>query len=130
MTGVAEELLRTIVEVYYDAGRGMFAETPAHDYYSEHAQVFALLAAERTEVLPALKRGGIDECGIYFSFYYLEACRRYGLTAQFEARKEKFLNTADPPQLRTMPEQFPNDAWLRSDCHAWSSHFLYHYFCK
>lgn len=130
LTGVAEELLRTIVEVYYDAGRGMFAETPAHDYYSEHAQVFALLAAERTEVLPALKRGGIDECGIYFSFYYLEACRRYGLTAQFEARKEKFLNTADAPQLRTMPEQFPNDAWLRSDCHAWSSHFLYHYFCK
>lgn len=128
LTAVAEHLEQTIPEVYYEKEKGLFAETPEHDYYSEHAQVFALLAGNRTEAIPALKKGGIDECGIYFSFYYLEACRRYGLTELFEARKEKFLKTADAPQLRTMPELFLNDWWLRSDCHAWSSHFLYHYF--
>ena len=117
-----------ICSVYYDSEKGLFAETPEHDYYSEHAQVFAILAGERTEVIPALEKGGIDECGIYFSFYYLEACRKYNLTALFNARKEKFLKTAEIPQLRTMPELFPNNWWQRSDCHAWSSHFLYHYF--
>ena len=126
----AERLAAAIRAAYWLPERGCFAENVERSYVSEHAQVFALLALGERSVIPALRSGELDECGIAFSFYYLEACRIYRLDDLFRKRQERYLATADDPELRTMPELFPNDWWLRSDCHAWSSHLLYHRFAE
>ena len=125
---VAGRLATAVRDAYFIPERGCFAEDRNHSYVSEHAQVFALLALGETAVIPALRRGNLDSCGIAFSFYYLEACRAFRLDDLFRRRLERYLETAEMPGLRTMPEVFPNSGWLRSDCHAWSAHILYHHF--
>ncbi|WP_288593828.1 hypothetical protein [uncultured Victivallis sp.] len=124
---LAEQLGARVRARYYRPESGCFAEND-DGYCSEHAQVFALLALGERSVIPALRAGELDECGIAFSFYYLEACRIFGLQDLFAARRERYYETADLPGLRTMPELFPNGWWMRSDCHAWGAHFLYHQF--
>ncbi len=124
----AEELENSIRKAYFIPERNCFAENSSRSYVSEHAQVFALLSMNETSVIPILRNENLDECGIAFSFYYLEACRAFKLDDLYSKRLEKYLQTADQPELRTMPEVFPGGNWLRSDCHAWGSHALYHHF--
>lgn len=127
---LAEKLAAAIYAAYYDTAKGCFAENKSHSYFSEHAQVFALLALGETSVIRSLYEDSLDECGIAFSFYYMEICRIHHLDDLFRNRLEKYLMTADAPQLRTMPELFLNNWWLRSDCHAWGSHCIYHHFAE
>ena len=124
----ADLLEKAIRKHYYLAARNCYAENKSRNYVSEHAQVFALLALNDRSVIPVLRSGKLDECGIAFSFYYLEACRIHGLDDLFARRRERYYETAEYPGLRTMPELFPNGWWLRSDCHAWGTHFLYQQF--
>lgn len=125
---LAENLSAAIRNTYFIRERGCFAEDSARSYVSEHAQVFALLALGETAVLPSLRKGDLDQCGIAFSFYYLEACRAFKQKELFLARLERYLQIADQPDMRTIPEVFPGGNWLRSDCHAWGAHILYHHF--
>ena len=110
---------------YFIAERGCFAENLERDCVVERAQIWALLALGETAVIPALEAENLTECGIAFSFYYLTACREFGLETLFRKRFEKYLQTAAAPELRTMPELFLNDWWLRSNCHAWGAHALH-----
>lgn len=126
----AEELAGSIRKKYYNPERGIFFENEATGYCCEHSQVFALLALGERSVIAELEKNALPECGIAFGFYYLEACRKFGLRELFDKRLEKYLATADLPSLVTMPEVFPGSAWFRSDCHAWSAHTIYHYFAK
>lgn len=124
----AARLEQAIRHTYWIDERNCFAEDSARSYVSEHAQVFALLALNERAVIPVLRSGTLDECGIAFSFYYLEACRIHRLDDLFARRRERYFQAAETPGLRTMPELFPNDWWQRSDCHAWGAHFLYFQF--
>ncbi len=126
----AQELAKAVRETYFIPERGCFAENKSKSYVSEHAQVFALLALGESSVIPVLRKDGLDQCGIAFSFYYLEACRAFKLDDLFRKRQEKYIQIADIPNLRTMPEVFPGGNWLRSDCHAWGAHLLYHHFAR
>lgn len=119
---MAKQLEEATLRTFYDPARQGFAEDEGHCCFSEHAQVAALLFANRQEVIPLLRSGTLDQCGIYFSFYYLDACRRYRLTDCFERRRAAYLELAARPELDTLPEEF--HSW-RSYCHAWSGHFLY-----
>lgn len=121
----AARLEKAVRKAYYLPERNCFAENRSRTYISEHAQIWALLALGETCVIPVLENGGLDECGIAFSFYYLAACKIFDLDELFRKRFEKYLTTAADPQLMTMPEVFPNDWWLRSNCHAWSAHAIY-----
>lgn len=124
----AARLEQAIRHTFWIDERNCFAEDSARSYVSEHAQVFALLALNERAVIPVLRSGTLDECGIAFSFYYLEACRIHRLDDLFARRRERYFQAAETPGLRTMPELFPNDWWQRSDCHAWGAHFLYFQF--
>lgn len=127
-SAIAADYDKTIRKHYFDPVKNCFAENKSHSCFSEHAQVFALLAMDETAVIPALRKGDLDACNIAFSFYYLEACRAYKLDDLFQKRQEKYLETAAMPGLKTIPECFPDGQWLRSYCHAWGSHLLYHHF--
>ena len=121
-SAAAERTRESIRQTYYNPGRGLFSEDIEQRCYSEHAQVLALLAAGCTEVIPGLSSGALEECSLYFSFYYQEACLRYGLNELFERRLEKHYALLNEG-LKTIPEEFENP---RSDCHAWGAYPLYY----
>ena len=121
---LAAELTENIIRKFYVPEKGGFAENEERNYFSEHAQVWALVAADRQEVMDFLCSGTLDECGIYFSFYYLCVMKLYGREDMFAKRMERYLTLAEDPDLDTMPEEFKN--W-RSYCHAWSGNCLYFY---
>ncbi len=122
-----EKLTAAIRSCYYDEERQMIADDKEHLCYSEHAQVLMLLLNDdMPQLLTALERDEFKTvCGIYFSHYYLEVCRKYGRKELFESRLEHW-NELAALNLKTLPEEF---SFPRSDCHAWGSHILYH-LCK
>ena len=119
----AGRLRQEIHSRYYNPSKGLYAIDLNQKYYSEHSQVLALLVDPYAPVIDGLKKYKLPECSIYFSFYYLEACRRCGLDGLAEKRISKWKALQDEG-LTTLPEEFQNP---RSDCHAWSSHILYHF---
>ena len=117
----AKTLGKTIRQVFFDEEKQLYALDSRRQYFSEHPQALALLAFSDTSVIPGLRRGGLTQCSIYFSYYYLAACRQFGLDDLLEKRLDRWRVLADEG-LTTFPEEFDNP---RSDCHAWSSHILY-----
>jgi hypothetical protein len=121
----------TIQDYYFNVEQGLFADDLEQQHFSEHAQIIALLTNQISPpiaagLLSGLQRLDLAPTSIYFSYYYLEACykwRNAGLFFQRLAQWYKMERTG----LKTLPEEFANP---RSDCHAWSSHPLYHYYAS
>ena len=72
----------------------------------------------------AAKKGmdasGLTPCSIYFSYYYLCACRAQGREDLIRRRLSLWENVLREG-LTTFPEEF---GVTRSDCHAWGSYIL------
>lgn len=126
----AAEVSIAIIKKYFDQDRGIFADDEEHKEFSEHPQVLALLTRQLSpqlqESLIAGLNKGLHQCSIYFSYYYLETCYKYRLDDLFFKRLEKWY-ALEKEGLKTLPEEFEGP---RSDCHAWSSHILYHYYAS
>jgi len=124
---LADEIETAVWQSFYDNKRGMLANDLEHQYFSEHAQVLALLSKPYPCLLEALQREKeLPQTSIYFSFYYLEACYKNQQSELFYQRLKQWYGL-EQKGLKTLPEEFANP---RSDCHAWSSHVLYHYFAS
>lgn len=119
----ADETAAAVRSVYEVPGTG-YAEDETRTVFCEHAQVLSVLSDRLPHYAPDLP--GAAECSVSFSFYYLEAVRRLRRGDLFRKRLEKWFGM-EKQGLRTLPENFRNP---RSDCHAWSSHILYHYFAS
>lgn len=127
---MAEEMAHTLIARLWNEQRGLFADTFAHDVFSEHAQCLAVVSGllpERYRQRLRLTLGsdsGLTQTTIYFSHYWFEACRLLNLDRCFFARLQNWFDL-ESSHLKTLPER-PEPS--RSDCHAWSAHPLYHYF--
>jgi len=114
--------------MFWNAERGCYADTTAHDSFSEHSQCFALLSnrlsTERSAaVLEALlTQQDFARCTIYTAHYLFAALGQAGRSAElvdrlgfwYQLREQGFSTTVEMPE--------PS----RSDCHAWGAHPLYH----
>lgn len=126
---IGAAVMGRIVEVFYDATRGVLADDAAHRRWSEHAQAMALDCA----FLPAELRPGLvaalvqppDDfalASVYFSHHVHEALLRAGEVEAFlnrlgfweDLRRLNFVTTVEAPEP------------ARSDCHGWGAHPLYH----
>ncbi len=119
----AAQLRSTIRVLYWDAGRGLFADTPAKDAFSQQANALAILAGvvdgeEARRVFDnQWSAGDITQATVYFRFYTHAAALKVG-------RGDRYLSFLDLWRdmlrlgLTTWAEQ-PEPS--RSDCHAWSS---------
>ena len=119
----ADEMATLIHETYEVPGKG-YAENEEYTHFTEHAQCLAILSDRLTDYAPDLP--GAAEASVSFSFYYLEAVRKINRPDLFRKRLQKWLSLKSEG-LCTLPENF---SLPRSDCHAWSSHILYHYFAS
>jgi hypothetical protein len=121
---------RTTVAVrskFWDEPRGLMADNLAHTEFSEHGQCLALLTDtltgaqaqrcfEQLLTAPDLKR-----TTIYFSFYLLETCQKFG-RGDLIVDRLNFWKDLVKQGLKT-PVEAPGNT--RSDCHAWGSHPLF-----
>lgn len=127
---LASELMEQAIAAFWDTNRGLFADDVQHDYFSEHAQCFAVLsgllpASLRATVRESLTRdGGLCRTTISFSHYFFETCRELRLLDYFYQRLGLWRNLK-ASGFKTTPEQ-PEPT--RSDCHGWASHPVYHFF--
>jgi len=125
-----ERIAAAISSTFWNEKRRMFADDPAHELYSEHTQCLALLSgALKTEQFDSVAQNLLHDASltrttIYFSHYLFETFR---LLEQPDALFERLGLWFDLSAhgFRTTPEQ-PEPT--RSDCHAWGSHPLYHFF--
>ena len=124
----AGRLRNTIRRLYWTKERGLYADTPERQAFSQHTNVLAVLAgvvegdSARTLIERVLTEKGLVHCSYYFQHYLHEAVNRTGLGDRYLdllADWQSMLSRG----LTTWAEQ-PEDAnrSSRSDCHAWSAH--------
>ncbi|MCP9236192.1 family 78 glycoside hydrolase catalytic domain [Lewinella sp. JB7] len=121
----AERLATTIRDQYWDAGRGLFADTKAHDHYSQHANSLAILAG----IVPEKDRAALanrmldDEdlapASIYFRYYLHRALAEAGMGNDYLDWLDVWRTNLELG-LTTWAED-SDVAGARSDCHAWGS---------
>ncbi len=135
---LGRRLNKTVYEQCWDAGRGLFADTPidrtlvgtsAKNSFSQHANILAVL----TDAVPAgqqaallqktMSESNLTQATFYFKFYLFEALKKTGLGNEFIPQLRPWRNMLTLG-LTTFAEQ-PEPT--RSDCHAWSASPLYEF---
>lgn len=127
---MSREIGEAVQKNYWDSSRKMYADTPDKKYFSQHTNVWAIL----TDVMPEAGQSALFEriyqndeiapCSYYFRFYLADAMKKVG-------RGDDYLSFLEPWEimldngLTTFAE---GPAPSRSDCHAWSSSPLYHFY--
>lgn len=121
----AAQLKKTIQAKYWDAGKGLFANTPEKDNYSQHANTLAILsgvvAANQAKPLATkmLTDNSLAPASIYFKFYLHQALVKAGLGDDYMSWLDKWRENIDSG-LTTWAET-SDVSTSRSDCHAWGS---------
>lgn len=122
-------LLAAVNRHCWDASRRLYADTPAKDIFSQHANVFAVLSgavtgdAARDLIARVADDTSIIQATTYFRFYLLRALKETGLGDQYLSRLGPWHDML-ARGLTTFAEK-PDPT--RSDCHAWSATPVYEF---
>lgn len=124
------ELARAGQSAFWDEASGLFSDDLAHTSYSEHPQTFAILSRhlppeQITRIASGLRHAKLHRASYFFLHYLLEAYRLLNLDDLIHVQLRRWHIEMVEIGLKTPLEGLEPS---RSDCHAWSSHPLYHYF--
>ncbi|MBN1563575.1 MAG: alpha-L-rhamnosidase [Anaerolineae bacterium] len=120
------------LEAFWNESRGLYADDQAQTVYTEHTQCLAILSGvladtRRAQIAESLFTA--DDLGrttIYFAHYLFETFRTLGridaLLDRLDLWTDQIKYGAKTPFEKPEPS--------RSDCHAWGSHPLFHYFAS
>ena len=119
------QLMKTIRDKYWDASRGLFADRPEKDLFSQHANSLAILtgvakgAEARAIARRLLSDTGLAQASIYFKYYLHRAL----ITAGYGNDYSRWLDEwrEDIRMGLTTWAEMSDVAASRSDCHAWGS---------
>ncbi len=124
-----KKIRQSVVKNCFVKEKGMFAETPDKEQFSQHTNIMAIL----TDAIPkeghkALMHKILDDKNliqttIYYKFYLFEALQKAGLGDLYSGLLENWTNQLDQG-LTTFAE---TDIEPRSECHAWSASPNYHF---
>ncbi len=121
----AAQLRQSIQATYWDASRGLYAQTGEKKLFSQHAGALAILTGMVTgDEARQMARRLLDDttlapCSIYYKFYLHEALIKAGLGDEYLTWLDKWRENIDMG-LTTWGETSDVDG-TRSDCHAWGS---------
>lgn len=120
---MGDAIRKAVYQTCYDQEKGLLSDTPEKKYYSQHANVLAILtdaipSAEQPALMKRiLEDTSLTQCSLYFRFYLINALTKAGMADQYldniGAWKQMLAQG-----LTTFPEQADDP---RSDCHAWSA---------
>ncbi|NLF39490.1 alpha-L-rhamnosidase [bacterium] len=125
----ARRIAARVVKLFWNEKRGLIADDPDQKHFSEHAQIFALLTdavtgARASRVFNGLvKDRKLARASYYFTHYLFEVFRkmhRPDLLLKHLGRWDEMVHNGC-----STPLEKPDPS--RSDCHAWSSHPLFHF---
>lgn len=122
---VGDRLADTITDKYWDGARGLFADTPGEDQFSQHANSMAILAGlvedERAEALGRrmLSDPSLTQATIYFKYYLHLALTEAGLGDGYLEWLDVWRRNIELGM--TTWGEMSEVATTRSDCHAWGS---------
>ncbi len=123
----ASSLKQLVKEKCYCTARGLYADTNKQETFSQHAQIWAVLAGLddvqtgkrlMRESISLTAKGGFAYA--YFVFRALEKVEEYGLTGELMEQYRGLLEQ----HCTTVPEEPINP---RSECHAWSAAPIYEF---
>jgi len=119
----AKKVQKAVLDNCYDLKKGLIAERPEKDVFSQHTNIFAILTntfsreEQKSLLEKILNEKDLIQTSIYFKFYLIRAMQKTG-------DANKYLKLLKPWQymidmgMTTFGETDKNP---RSDCHAWSS---------
>ncbi len=122
---LADKMAETIKSKYWDSSRNLFADTPDHEFYSQHSNSMAILAGlvEGDEALKVAENmmsdSSLTQATIYFKYYLHLALAEAGLGDGFLSWLDIWRENIDLG-LTTWGET-SEVATTRSDCHAWGA---------
>lgn len=128
---MSKELSLCIKKVFWDEEKGMFADDPLKINFSEHSQCMAILSGELDEdcckrVFDGLINAAyLAKTSIFYSHYLFDVLGRMKRIDVLLERLEPWYEL-EKMGFVTLPEYIEGKS--RSDCHAWSTHPIYHYF--
>lgn len=126
---LARKLNKAVYTQCWDAGRGLFADTPDKTSFSQHANILAVLTnsvpLEQQAALlqKTMTDSSLTQATFYFKFYLFEALKKTGLGDQLIPQLKPWRDML-AIGLTTFAEQADP---TRSDCHAWSASPLYEF---
>ena len=120
---LAERICRSTYRACFDTDRGVIANTPLRNTYSQHASIIGVLsgavpAHERAAVMgKVLTDTSLSQATFYYRFYLTRALNMAGLSNLYYRQLAPWRGMI-ANGLTTFAE---NPDPTRSDCHAWSS---------
>jgi hypothetical protein len=121
----SSQLKQTIKQKYWDASKGLFADTPEKDVFSQHANTLAILTemvSGREASLLAdktLSDKNLAPASIYFKYYLHLALVKAGLGNDYLKWLDKWYENIAMGMTTWAEDSDINTA--RSDCHAWGA---------
>jgi alpha-L-rhamnosidase len=118
-------LKKTIQQKYWDASRGLYADTPERDVFSQHANTLAILtgmlSANESNLLAKkmLEDHSLAPASIYFKYYLHLALVKAGLGNDYISWLDKWFENIAMGMTTWAEDSNVNGA--RSDCHAWGA---------
>ncbi|MEI2396175.1 alpha-L-rhamnosidase C-terminal domain-containing protein [Paenibacillus phytohabitans] len=125
----ASRILGLIERLCWSKEQGMYREGPAFEQYSQHGQLWAVLAGlcegdiAKQVLSRALDDPNVLKCSFSMAFYLFRALEKAGLYDRAGDLLNQWLGLL-PLHLTTLPET-PTEP--RSDCHAWSALPIYEF---
>lgn len=120
---LADKITAATYLLCWDAKRGLLADTPEKNIFSDHANYLAVLtdALPLADQQPVLKRVMADttitKSTFYFRFYLFEALKKIGLGDLYLDQLGDWKDMLQVGLTTFAEEPEPT----RSDCHAWSA---------
>ena len=125
-----KSIRESVVKNCWVLEKGMFAETPKKEQFSQHTNIMAILTdaipqgEQKIVMQKILDDKSIIQTTIYYKYYLFNALHKVGMGNQYTSLLENWTNQLDQG-LTTFAE---TDIEPRSECHAWSAspnhHFL------
>ncbi|WEK34973.1 MAG: alpha-L-rhamnosidase C-terminal domain-containing protein [Candidatus Pseudobacter hemicellulosilyticus] len=121
----AAALKQTIQHKYWNAAKGLYADTRSQDNFSQHANALAMLTGMLSKTNAAavgkklLADSTLTQCSIYFKYYLHQALVKAGLGNDYMNWLDIWRKNMEMG-LTTWTED-SNVEFTRSDCHAWGS---------
>lgn len=120
---IAAELSKGAYQSCFDASKGVMANTPARNTYSQHASIMGVLTGavpeqQRQAVMQkVLYDSSLSQATFYYRFYLTLALKKAGMGQLYYSQLIPWRNMLKMG-LTTFAE---NPDPTRSDCHAWSA---------
>ncbi len=124
-----KKITESVLKNCYDTQKGLIAETPKKEHFSQHTNIMAILTnaiseKDQKEIMQKiLDDKDLIQATIYYKFYLFNALQKAGLGDKYLDLLQNWTN-----QLKMGLTTFAEtDIDPRSECHAWSASPNFHF---